>query len=575
MILSIVSGTYNRLQYLKLMILSVRQQLPKGIAYDIILVDGGSNDGTQAWCAAQSDITLIEDGALLGAISAFSRGAQAARGEYVTLANDDVIFQPFSLITALAYLETHASCAAVAFADNRTGIVFGDPTQYRTEGIGVTLADGTQTMRTYAQVGMFRQALAAEAGWWGWRDPMMQNARTYGGDSYLSARLWEAGYTVDAVEGCAVTEMVIQRGADGIVHGDALHAKHEADGRYYYERFPTVNVPAERAIYPVPERLRFLHLPIYEWNHPQADNREAGLTEAFADYGICLELDYLNAKGLDIPALVKAWQPDVVLTQMQGWGSKLTPQMLADMRQACPTAVIVNFNGDAHERGLIDSRVFDLLRHIDLQTTVNAKVLPVYRTEQIPAAYWQIYYKEPVDPLPQMPHHDLLFQGNWYEYRTDLFDVLHHLRVDNHMNVGIYGNDRRANGNTHHDFAAQAALYANATINIGDTFPGTVGFISNRVLQCLGAGGFLLLQTSPHLEEFTGLISGVHYAEWSDLSDLISKIDWWLQPDRAEMRATIAAAGQAFVRQNYSAQAQVRKLLTEIIPAALMEREYA
>lgn len=573
-LLSIVSGTYNRLQYLKLMILSVRQQLPKGIAYEFVLIDGGSTDGTLEWLRQQSDVTLIEDGALVGAISAFSRGAQAARGEYVVLANDDIAFSPYSLLTALAYLETHPSAGAVAFADNRSGIFGGDPTLYRTEGIGVTLADGTKTMLTYAQVGMFRKELGEVAGWWGADDPIQGQARTYGGDSYLSARLYEMGYTVDPVEGCSITEMLIRQNADGQVQGDALHNLHESDGRYYYERFPTVHVPPERSVYPVPQRLRFLHLPVYESGHPQQSNREAGLLEAFGDYGICIEADYLNATGLNLPRLVKAWQPDLILTQIQGWGEKMTPQMLANMRQAAPSAVLVNWNGDAHERGLIDSRVLDLLRHVDLQTTVNAKVLKTYREEHIQAAYWQIYYKEPVDPPPEMPSHDILWQGNWYEYRVDLFDVLYSLRTSGY-NVGVYGNERRADGSTHYDFAAQAALYANARIVIGDTFPNAEAFISNRVFQCLGAGGFLLVQVSPNLERYTGLIDGVHYASWVDLSDMVNKIAEWSAPEKADARKQIAEAGQAFVRENYSAQAQARKLLLEIIPMTLGVKEYA
>ncbi len=572
--LSIVSGTVSRLQYLKLMILSVRQQLPKGIAYEFVLVDGGSTDGTQAWCAQQPDVRLIEDGALLGAISAFTRGAQAARGEYVVLANDDVIFAPYSLITALAYLERTPHCGAVAFADNRTSIVKGDGSEYRTEGIGVTLANGDTTMRTYAQVGMFRKALGDRVGWWGADDPEMQGARTYGGDSYLSACLWERGYSVDPVDGCFVTELLLKRDPNGQVHGDVLHDSHAGDGSFYYARFPTVHIPEQPTVYPIPERLRVLHLPIYEQGHPQAENREAGLTEAFAEYGTCLEIDYLNTPNLDLPRLVKCWQPDLILTQFQGWGYQLTPAILAEMRKAAPNALVVNWNGDAHERGLIDSRVFDLLRHIDLQTTVNAKVLPVYKAEHIPAAYWQIYYKEPIYPLPEMPTYDVLWQGNWQEHRGDLFDVLYFLRHEGY-NVGVYGNDQRANGNTHYDFAAQAALYANATITIGDTFPNTEAFVSNRVFQALGAGAFLLQQVSRNLEQYTGLIDGVHYVAWTDVSDMAAKIDWWSQPDRAEMRAQIAAAGQAFIRENYSAAAQVRKLLADIIPTVLGEHEYA
>ena len=66
MILSIVTGTYNRLDFLRAMIDSARSQLPPSIAYEFVVVDGGSKDGTQAWCKAQSDVRLIEQGGYLG-----------------------------------------------------------------------------------------------------------------------------------------------------------------------------------------------------------------------------------------------------------------------------------------------------------------------------------------------------------------------------------------------------------------------------------------------------------------------------------------------------------------------------
>jgi len=70
--ISIVSGTYNRLPYLQKMVLSVRQSIVGvyGLDYEIILVDGGSNDTTQEWCKIQSDIRLIEHGELRGAVAA-------------------------------------------------------------------------------------------------------------------------------------------------------------------------------------------------------------------------------------------------------------------------------------------------------------------------------------------------------------------------------------------------------------------------------------------------------------------------------------------------------------------------
>lgn len=560
-LLSIVTGTYNRLPYLKLLIASARVQLPKGIDTEFIIIDGGSTDGTIAWCKAQPDVRLIEDGELKGAISAFSRAAHTSQAEYVLLANDDVLFKPNSIIPAIVHLETHPECAAVAFADNRTSRVTGTGRDFRTEGIGCTLPDGTASMVTYAQVGMFRRELAEAAGWWGYEDDIMRHARTYGGDCYLSARLWEAGYTVEPVAGCVVEDLIV-RDALRNAHASGLNG---ADSDCYYRRFPTVHIPAERAAYPIPERLRVLHLPVYEPTYPQAANTEPAWAEAFWKRGaLCLEVDYLNT-DTDLPALVKAWHPDLILTQIQGWGEKLTPQILADMRHAAPGALVVNWCGDATLEGLLSPPVLDLLQHVDLQTTVNAAPLAEYERLGIPAAYWQIGWKEPAGRLPSVPQWDVVYTANWYEYREPLFNMLHSLPKT--IKFGNYGNDRRAVGNCHYDFAAQAALFKAATIVIGDTFPfGTEAFVSNRLFQVLSQGGFLLQQYSRNLDKYTGLIPGVHYAEWTDIDDLRQKIDYWLQPEQAAARRQIAEAGREFVRENFSFDAQVEKLLTELLP---------
>ncbi len=118
-LISLVSGTYNRLPMLREMVQSFRDNLLPGIQYEVVLVDGGSNDGTIEWAKSQFDVRLIEDGALLGAISAFTRGAQAAQGKYVLLANDDVAFRRNSIVPAIVHLESNMKCGAVAFADNR------------------------------------------------------------------------------------------------------------------------------------------------------------------------------------------------------------------------------------------------------------------------------------------------------------------------------------------------------------------------------------------------------------------------------------------------------------------------
>lgn len=119
MLVSIVSGTYDRLESLVRMVESARACVPFGIAYEIVIVDGGSQDGTIQWCGRQKDIRLIQHGELRGAINAFCDGAKAAQGDYVILANDDITFLPGSILAAIVHMETNEHCGAVAFMDDR------------------------------------------------------------------------------------------------------------------------------------------------------------------------------------------------------------------------------------------------------------------------------------------------------------------------------------------------------------------------------------------------------------------------------------------------------------------------
>ena len=572
-LISIVTGTYNRLNSLQMMVFSARADIFRGVTLEFVIVDGGSTDGTLEWLRQQPDVVLIEEGALTGALKAFCRGARAANGTYVVMANDDITFHRLSLLRAVSHLERTLTCAAVAFADNRTSLLTGDKrgNAYRVEGIGCTLPDGALAMVPYAQVGMFRKGLGTEAGWWGDQDPIMSKSRMYGGDSYLSARLWEMGYTVDPVEGCVIEDGILR---DELrEHNNSLTAN---DGATYYERFPTVHIPAEKKQYQSLDlpKMRIIHMPVYEPQHPAENNPEAGLTEAFGEYGHCLEVDYLNTK-FDVVEIVRMWQPDLILLQAQGWGEKMTPDMISRMRLAAPNVVIVNWNGDAHEEGLVGSAVVDLLLHVDLQTTVNAAVLPRYRELGIPAAYWQIGFKKAVRTVTSAAH-DVVCQMNCYnERRSILAAALKRLPHD----VGIYGNcgnvqpdgSRIAiNGNTHYDFALQEALNRAAKIVVGDTYPRTLAFVSNRFVQVLSVGGFLLQEYSPELEAHTGFIDGIHYVSWIDIDDLLLQIEYYLNAPKE--RARIADAGQRYCIEHFSFPAQVRKLLFHLLPDALYAR---
>jgi hypothetical protein len=73
----IVFGTYNRLPLLQVCISSLRPSVGS-LSYEIVVVDGGSSDGTQHWARCQPDVVLIEQTLpLTGAVIAYNLGFAA------------------------------------------------------------------------------------------------------------------------------------------------------------------------------------------------------------------------------------------------------------------------------------------------------------------------------------------------------------------------------------------------------------------------------------------------------------------------------------------------------------------
>jgi spore maturation protein CgeB/glycosyltransferase involved in cell wall biosynthesis len=552
MFLSIVTGSFQRLDYLRAMCESVRRQLPQGMEYEFVVVDGGSTDGTQAWCAAQPDVTLIEQGALYGAIRAFNAGAAAAHGEYVALLNDDVLVVDGAMIKALVYLDSHPDCGAVAFMDDRPAPGYEAP-GYHVQTIRALKADGSPLDVVYAQCGLYCKWLGDLVGWW---DIGVPEQHTYGGDAALSAKIWERGYRVDAVVGVAVNDRVAR---------DDLRARNqqteERIGSAFYRAYPNgVRLNSQpKPANPQPERLRILYAPLFS---PGYGRYKRGLFDALARVGLVYELDYVRQRGKFLRA-VADFQPHLILTQLHDAHS-ITAQMLEAARQSVPGAVIVNWCGDVYADQLTAPDMLELLKQIDLQLVVNADVLPVYAAHGIHAAYWQIGFEPVPDELPDMPAHEIVFQGNAYSpARKLLAAALYEMSGD----VGIYGLGwDRSSGNTFYDFARSAALYRNCKIAVGDNQYSDKGFVSNRLFEAISNGTFLLHQTIPGLEELTGLIDGTHYISWLDLADLRDKARYYLAPEHEDERQQIAAAGEAFVRAHHSFDARVRELFQQLLP---------
>jgi glycosyltransferase involved in cell wall biosynthesis len=559
--ISVVSGTFNRLPLLQKMVASARASVPVGIPLEFVIVDGGSEDGTIAWCQSQRDIRLIEHGELRGAIPAFTEGAYAARGRAIILANDDVAFRGDSILKALLHLDTHPACGAVAFADNRPFLPTKTRNDYQVMGM-MARRRGKDAVVPYAQVGMYRKWLGDKCDWWGANDPNFR-ARTYGGDNYLSSRIWELGYTVDAVRGVEVDDMV---------HEDDLRQIGRdignADSEQYFARFPGGADIPEAPLVPQQEgeRLRILYLPVYEPGHIIQQTSKRGLRDALSKIAWVYEFDFLRYQGeilyAEIAKILDQFKPHMMLSQIQA-PEPMNANIVQRIRAINPNMVWCNWNGDYAPGGLTSPAMLNILKWVDLQLVVNGSVLDTYKQHGIAAAYWQIGYEEPGDELPEAEHHDVVFLANAYtEGRKALGEVLYSL-ADHHCYIGMYGSGWRASdGNTLYDFATGKAIYRNAKIAIGDNqFPDAYGFVSNRLFQALAAGGCLLLhQYVPGLEELTGLKEFEHYIGWKTHDELRALIVSYLINDKERKR--IADAGTAFVREHHSFDARVKELHT-------------
>lgn len=580
MLLSIVTGTYNRIDLLRQMIASVRRSLYRGLQYEFVIVDGGSTDGTIEWCKSVPDIRLIEHHELRGAIRAFTDGCYAASGDYVLIGNDDIEFFDSSILRGIAYLESNERTGAVAFADDR-------PAQGKAPGFGVQtqtyLKDGRPVHMPYAQVGMFRRWLGDVCGWWGADDAQFVS-HTYGGDNYLSARIAEYGYTIDAVEGVRVRDLVAKDGLreHNVTREDTL----TKGGGGYYARFPQppllLPAPAFDSVQAESGGLRILYLPIFETRtYPHHPVQKRGLREALSRIGHVIEVDYLNTQ-FDLCELVRNWQPDILITQCQRDKIDLT-----EARNLCPNMLVLNWNGDVYLDALIDADSIAWFKaNVNVQLVVNAAALPAYAAAGVKAAYWQCGWEPVNEELEVENRPDIVFMGSAYSPpwlapgmlppRFELVNLLTGMSDSHGYEVLLIGTGwvnypKWNGGNTTYDFELSNAIRRASKIEVGDNqWMTDTGFVSNRMFEVLRAGGALLLhQVVPDLERYTGLVAGKHYIEWADYDDLREKLVYWLDKKQDKKRRELVKNAQAYVMEHHSFDARVKELFHEILPRVL------
>ncbi|HEY3187062.1 MAG TPA: glycosyltransferase, partial [Solirubrobacteraceae bacterium] len=173
---SIVIPTRDRANCIVMAVLAALGQ--RGVDLEVVVVDDGSRDGTQAALAgvADSRLIVVRNEAPQGVSAARNRGIERARGRWVAFLDDDDLWSPdtlrLQLDAATREKAVFAYCDSVAL-DERLNII-GSITPPDGDGIGralqrwnfiggpsVVVADA----RTVRRLGGFDEALSVLADW--------------------------------------------------------------------------------------------------------------------------------------------------------------------------------------------------------------------------------------------------------------------------------------------------------------------------------------------------------------------------------------------------------------------------
>jgi tetratricopeptide (TPR) repeat protein len=163
------------------------------VNYEVIVVDGGSTDGTKEFLSAQPDnVKVIFDEKLEGAVKAFNKGLRAAQGEYVCWLNDDILVIENALDEMFNFLkdERHAKIGMGAFY-----YTIMDKDGRCSHNFIINDVAGIP----YADQGMLRTSLMKEMGYFD------ESFFKYSFDPDFSMRVWERGL---AVVGCKKAKFI-------------------------------------------------------------------------------------------------------------------------------------------------------------------------------------------------------------------------------------------------------------------------------------------------------------------------------------------------------------------------------
>ncbi|SDF44284.1 glycosyltransferase [Sporomusa acidovorans] len=126
---SIIVITYNKLEYNKLCIESIRHYTEPD-SYELIVIDNRSTDGTVEWLQGQQDIKVILNSENAGFPVGCNQGIKAAKGNNILLLNNDTIVTPNWLTNLTKCLYSSSDIGAVGAVTNSCSNFQSIPCEY-------------------------------------------------------------------------------------------------------------------------------------------------------------------------------------------------------------------------------------------------------------------------------------------------------------------------------------------------------------------------------------------------------------------------------------------------------------
>jgi glycosyltransferase involved in cell wall biosynthesis len=174
--LSVIVPTLNRFDALRRTIESIKEHTAK-LDYEIIVIDGGSTDGTKWWLYHHNDLIILQHNRRTGCVKAFNDGFRIASGEYCAQLSDDVELTSNCLVAACKMLDTDDKLGQVVIHHKQGG------------KIQFPMFSTDHGKFLFAAFGVTRKSLGDKVGWWG--DYYHQQ-----GDPELSIKIYNEGYKI-------------------------------------------------------------------------------------------------------------------------------------------------------------------------------------------------------------------------------------------------------------------------------------------------------------------------------------------------------------------------------------------